>query len=59
VAVRVKCFDEEHEIDLEEAMNGFLATIAEEKIMDIKFAVSHFCDEQQVYSYSAMVVYRT
>ena len=59
MAVRVKCFDEEHELDLEQAMNGFLAGLKDEAIVDIKFSVSHFSDgDQQVFSYSAMVVYR-
>jgi len=58
--LRVKCFDEEHEADLEVAMNRFLATVPDESIVDMKFACSHFFDgEQQVYSYSAMVIYRT
>ncbi|MCL1948293.1 MAG: sporulation protein Cse60 [Turicibacter sp.] len=57
--MRVKCFDEEHEIDLQEAMNEFLKGVPDESIVDIKFAVSHFFDgEGQVFSYSGMVVYR-
>ena len=57
--LRVKCFDEEHEVDLEVAMNAFLATVPDEKVIDVKYAISHFFDgEQQVFSYSAMVVYR-
>jgi hypothetical protein len=59
MAIQIKCFDEEHEADLEEVMNEFLKTVAEERIIDVKFAASHFADgDGQVFSYSAMVVYR-
>lgn len=59
MAISVKCFDEEHELDLEEKVNGFLMTLPEESFIDIKYAISHFKDEgEQVYSYSAMIIYR-
>ena len=56
---QIKCFDEEHEKDLEKNVNEFLNTISIESIIDIKYAISHFNEEMgQVYSYSAMVIYK-
>ena len=52
----VKVFDESHEKDLELAVNEFLQTIDE--LMDIKYSVAiTACGEEQIYCYSAMVVY--
>ena len=55
--MKVKIFDESHEKDLEASVNTFLETL-EKEIIDIKFqtAVSVF-GEEQVYCFSAMVVY--
>lgn len=55
--MRVKCFDESHEKDLEEKINSFLSSLKGD-IMDIKYSVatSIFGDEQ-IYCFSAMVVY--
>ena len=57
---RVKVFDEEHEKDLEQAMNTFLKTIAETQLIDIKYQVAVSCDEVegQIYCFSALVLYR-
>ncbi len=55
--MKVKCFDEGHEHDLEEKINDFLSTLKGD-IIDIKYAVAAtmFGDEQ-VYCFSAMVIY--
>lgn len=53
----VKCFDESHEHDLEEKINGFLSSIKGD-IIDIKYAVSAaMFGEEQIYCFSAMVIY--
>ena len=59
MGVRVKIFDEEHEKDLEEAVNRFLTEYdGDYKVRDIKYQLSHFSDGPgQIYSYSAMVIY--
>ena len=60
MSVQVKCFDEEHELDLEAVVNEFLKTLPYQSVVDIKYSISHFSDtEGQVYSYSAMVIYET
>lgn len=55
--MKVKCFDESHERDLEEKINGFLSSLNAD-IIDIKYAVSaSIFGEEQIYCFSAMVVY--
>lgn len=55
INMKVKIFDFEHELDLEEAINDF---ISNKKIIDIKFQISHFYDErEQLYSFSALIIY--
>jgi len=57
--VKVKIFDEEHEKDLEEAINGFLENVTGDNLIDIKYQLSHFSDGPgQIFSYSAMVIYK-
>ena len=53
--MKVKIFDEESELDLEEEINKF---IVNKEIIDIKYQVSAsvFSDEQ-VYCFSAMIIY--
>lgn len=53
--MKVKLFDEESELDLEEDINNF---IVDKEIIDIKYnvALSIFSDEQ-IYSFSAMIIY--
>lgn len=53
--MKVKLIDEEHEKDLEDAINSF---ITDKEIIDIKYqvGVSLFSDEQ-IYCYSAMIIY--
>jgi len=59
MAVQVKCFDEEHEQDLEVAVNEFLETLPYQSLVDIKYTMSHFNEAAgQIYSYSAMVIYK-
>lgn len=60
MSIQVKCFDEEHELDLESVVNEFLKTLPYQSVIDIKYSISHFSDtEGQVYSYSAMIIYET
>lgn len=56
--MKVKIFDESHEKDLEADINEFLDELDGE-LIDIKFetAVSVFSDEQ-IFCFSAMVIYR-
>lgn len=54
--MKVKIFDENHEKDLEKAINEFLEDDIE--LIDIKYqvAISVF-GEEQVFCFSAMVIY--
>ncbi len=55
--MKVKLFDEEDEKDLENAMNEFLENL-ENEVLDIKYQVSSFSfGEEQIYCFSAMVIY--
>ena len=56
--MRVKVFDCEHEKDLESDINMFLADTTYD-IIDIKYCVStSMFSEEQIYCYSAMVIYK-
>ena len=59
--IKVKIFDQEHEKDLELQMNKFLQTIDEKKLIDIKYNVAALQEdeEDQIYCFSSMVIYRT
>ena len=60
--VRVKLFDQEHEKDLEKEMNHFLKEIDEDELIDIKYNVAAMTedeDEEQIYCFSAMIIYRS
>ncbi|MEN1937605.1 sporulation protein Cse60 [Paenibacillus sp. 102] len=59
--IRVKMFDESHEKDLEDSVNVFLKKLNEEQLVDIKYqvGVSINDDENQIYCFSAMVIYKT
>ena len=60
MGAKVKIFDEEHDKDLEEAVNGFLDEIVSDNLIDIKYQLSHFSDgPEQIYSYSAMIIYKS
>ena len=54
--MKVKIFDEAHELDLEKAINEFLSDDIE--VIDIKYqvAISVF-SEEQLYCFSAMIIY--
>lgn len=55
----VKIFDEEHEQDLEIAINEFLQYV--NNVVDIKYQVAIMNDSktnEQIYCYSAMVIYQ-
>ncbi len=56
--LKVKLYDESHEKDLEERINGFLAESTGE-IVDIKLqtAIAMF-GEEQVYCFTAMIIYK-
>jgi hypothetical protein len=59
--IQVKLFDREHEKDLEKEMNHFLKGIDEKKLMDIKYnvaAITEDEEEEQIYCFSAMIIYR-
>jgi Sporulation protein Cse60 len=59
--IQVKMFDYEHEKDLEQDMNLFLSKVEEGKIVDIKYHVAAMAEEEeeeQIYCFSAMVIYR-
>ena len=54
--MQVKIFDEGHEKDLEESVNNF---IKDKEILDIKYQVEFsIVGEEQLYCFSAMIVYR-
>ena len=55
--MRVKVFDEGHEKDLEEAINKFILE-EEPEIIDIKFSTAVAVSEEQIYCFSALIVYR-
>lgn len=56
--MKVKIFDEESESDLQNSINSFLDSMTGE-LIDIKFQVSaSVYSEEQIYCFSAMIVYR-
>lgn len=57
IFLRVKVFDEGHEKDLEEAINNFIAS-EEPDILDIKFSTAIAVSEEQIYCFSALILYR-
>lgn len=56
VKMKVKVFDEGHEKDLEAAINTFLADVDE--VFDIKFSVAVAVSEEQIYCFSALIMYK-
>ncbi len=55
--MKVKLFDEAHEKDLENSINEFLIDF-EGEIIDIKYQVSiGVFSEEQIYCFSAMIIY--
>lgn len=56
--MKVKIIDENHESDLESSVNEFLVNCSGE-IIDIKYQVSiGMFGEDQIYCFSAMIVYQ-
>ncbi len=59
--IKVKLFDREHEKDLEKEMNHFLKDLDERKLLDIKYnvaAIPEEDEEEQIYCFSAMIIYK-
>ncbi|MNE75538.1 Sporulation protein cse60 [compost metagenome] len=55
--MKVKLFDENHEKDLEKAINTFLSENAV-KVVDIKYSVAFAINgEEQIYCFSALLLY--
>ena len=55
--MKVKVFDENHEKDLEEAVNTFLSSF-DGDVIDIKFQTAiGIMGEEQIYCFSAMIIY--
>lgn len=55
--MKVKIFDESHEKDLESSINDFLNETNCD-IIDIKYQVDiGICGEEQIYCFSAMIIY--
>ena len=56
--MKVKMFDFEHEIDLENAINAFLET-QNIKIVNVYYQACHFyAGNEQVFSFSALILYQ-
>lgn len=56
--MKVKLFDESHELDLEKSINKFLSE-KDIDLVDIKYQVAiNVCGEEQIYCFSAMIIYR-
>lgn len=57
--MKVKIFDESHEKDLESSVNEFLSNL-DTDLIDIKYNVAiGVCGEEQIYCFSAMIVYES
>ena len=55
--MKVKLFDESHELDLEKSINKFLLE-HDIEVIDIKYQVAiSVCGEDQIYCFSAMIIY--
>ena len=56
--MKVKIFDFEHELDLENAINEFLAK-DDVEFLNIHYQVSHFyAGNEQLFSFSALILYK-
>ncbi len=56
--MKVKIIDESHEKDLENTINNFL-NLGDIEIIDIKYQVAiAISGEEQIYCFSALIVYR-
>ena len=55
--MKVKLFDESHELDLEKSINDFLEK-NELEVIDIKYSVAiETLGEEQIYCFTAMIIY--
>ena len=55
--LKVKLFDEEHELDLEDAINAFLEEL-EGEVLNIQYQVALANDgKEMIYCYSALIFY--
>lgn len=55
--MKVKIFDENHEKDLEQSVNNFLSDLDGE-LIDIKYQVAlSVFSEEQIFCFSAMIIY--
>lgn len=55
--MKVKIFDENHELDLENSINKFLKE-KEVELIDIKYQVAfNTSGEEQIYCFSALIIY--
>ena len=56
--MKVKLFDESHELDLEKSINKFLSE-KELDLIDIKYQVAlSISGEDQIFCFSVMIIYR-
>lgn len=56
--IQVQIYDEEHEEDLMDQINGFLQNEEFGELIDIKFSTAVCCDgPDQLYCFSAMIIY--
>ncbi len=56
--MKVKIFDENHEQDLEKVINDFLDKL-EGEVIDIKYQIGvAVFSEEQVFCFSAMIIYQ-
>ena len=58
--MKVKAFDANHELDLQDKLNDFLKDIKDDDVVDIKYSVGviGFVDKEQIYCFSALVIYK-
>ena len=55
--MKVKLFDENHELDLEKSINKFLES-NDVELIDIKYQVAlNIVGEEQIFCFSAMIIY--
>lgn len=55
--MKVKLFDETHELDLENSVNKFLGEL-EGEVIDVKYQVAlALYREEQIYCFSCMIIY--
>ena len=56
--MRVKLFDESHELDLERSINKWLGS-HDVEVINIKYSIStSVCGEDQIYCFSALILYK-